>query len=371
MAECTINSIQMECHIDSSIKELNVDWLMLDSSRLLQVLINLLTNAIKFTKSEDKRSIDVSMGAYREPPSEGDSNFRYFPTHKARSDVTAGEDWGSGEILYLRIEVRDTGCGLNESEKKNLFNRFSQASPRTHVQYGGSGLGLFISRQLTELQGGEIGVASEAGVGSTFAFYLKARRSEEGHSAATGSWLASHLESSARLATNIPKTVRDHETTASQLLGISGATGESARASVLPEANPSDWHVLIVEDNLVNQKILAAQISRLGCTTHVANHGGEAIDLLRKTRHYKGRETDGIDLSIILMDLEMPVMDGLTCVRTIREMEAEGLLQGHLPIIAVTANARGEQIVAAKNSGMVSQTYYNNQGAMLMGARMM
>ena len=67
---------------------------------------------------------------------------------------------------------------MNPEETKKLFHRFSQASPRAHVQYGGSGLGLFISRQLTELQGGEIGVASEAGVGSTSAFYVKPRISE-------------------------------------------------------------------------------------------------------------------------------------------------------------------------------------------------
>lgn len=96
-----------------------------------------------------------------------------------RIDQTFGPDWGDGEEIFLEFAVRDTGRGLTPEEKKLLFQRFSQASPRTHVQYGGSGLGLFISRELTELQGGEIGVSSEAGIGSTFAFYVKCRRSNE------------------------------------------------------------------------------------------------------------------------------------------------------------------------------------------------
>jgi signal transduction histidine kinase len=75
-------------------------------------------------------------------------------------------DWGTGQQVYLYFSVKDTGRGLSEDEKTRLFHRFSQASPRTHVQYGGSGLGLFISRELTELQGGEIGVASTEGAGS-------------------------------------------------------------------------------------------------------------------------------------------------------------------------------------------------------------
>jgi hypothetical protein len=91
--------------------------------------------------------------------------------------MLSGADWGEGDQIYIQFAVKDTGRGLTVEEKKMLFMRFSQASPRTHIQYGGSGLGLFISRELTELQGGEIGVSSVAGEGSTFAFYVRARRS--------------------------------------------------------------------------------------------------------------------------------------------------------------------------------------------------
>lgn len=240
---------------------------------------------------------------------------------------------------------------MTPEEKKKLFNRFTQASPRTHVQYGGSGLGLFISRQLTELQGGEIGVASESGVGSTFAFYVKARRAENHQNMeAIQKRLDSDLQSNARHTTNIPASVKDHEKSVVAILNVPNKLLLFHEQS--PELDPANWHVLIVEDNIVNQRILAQQIRKLGSTVHVANHGGEALDLICETVHYKGREADGKPLSVILMDLEMPVMDGLTCVRKIREMEAEGLITEHLPIIAVTANARIEQILTAKETGM-------------------
>ncbi|KAH7411103.1 aerobic respiration control sensor protein arcB [Cadophora sp. MPI-SDFR-AT-0126] len=350
MVEChKVHDIKMKFHISPSFEQLKVDMVMLDSSRLLQVLINLMTNAIKFTKSSPKRSIDVSIGAYLEPPEEHDSSFQYFPTKKAKSDVTTSGDWGDGDILYLRFEVRDSGCGLTSDEKKKLFNRFSQASPRTHVQYGGSGLGLFISRQLTELQGGEIGAASEAGVGSTFAFYVKARRAEpqQDHKAIQKR-VSAEIQAKVRLPINNPQSDEEHEGSMSTL------QLRNTQPIPIPSTNPSpsDWHILIVEDNLVNQRILAQQIGKLGCIVHVANHGGEALEIIKETKHYQGREGDGKDLSVILMDLEMPVMDGLTCVRKIREMEAEGLIHGRLPIIAVTANARGEQIALARDSGM-------------------
>jgi len=216
------------------------------------------------------------------------------------------------------------------------------------VQYGGSGLGLFISRQLTELQGGEIGTASIAGVGSTFAFYVKARRAEtqQDHKAISKR-LSSEMQSETRLPINTPKCDQEHDGSMSTLLQLRDTPPLSSLKS-----NPRDWHILIVEDNLVNQRILAQQIGKLGCTVHVANHGGEALDIIKETKHYRGRELDGKDLSVVLMDLEMPVMDGLTCVRKIRDMEADGLIHGRLPIIAVTANARGEQIALARDSGM-------------------
>lgn len=248
-------------------------------------------------------------------------------------------------------QVKDSGCGLTAEEKKKLFNRFSQASPRTQVQYGGSGLGLFISRQLTELQGGEIGAASQAGVGSTFAFYVKSRRADcEQDHRPIQERLSQERQSQKRLTTDTAPSSEKQAGLRSALVEIR----ETSAAVTSPTSNsdPKAWHVLIVEDNLVNQKILAQQLRKLGSTVHVANHGGEALALLQETVHFRGREADGKPLSVILMDLEMPVMDGLTCVRNIRGMEREGLIARHLPIMAVTANTRGEQIALAKDSGM-------------------
>jgi hypothetical protein len=297
VAECQMTNIRTGFHVEGSWRQEGINTVILDSSRLLQVLINLMTNAIKFTKSEKTRTIDVSLAAYKEPPTERTPDFQYFPTKKARSDVTASEDWGKGEIVYLRFEVKDSGCGLGNDEKKNLFTRFSQASPRTHIKYGGSGLGLFISRQLTELQGGEIGVASEAGVGSTFAFYVKARRAEAYESIPRMTRINSDLQAAARVATNLTQMVRENGSAAKLLHPSQSSPFKSSTAALptpnVPNTDHSHWHILIVEDNLINQRILAQQIRKLGCQVHVANHGGEALDLIRSTKYYQGQENDG------------------------------------------------------------------------------
>jgi hypothetical protein len=165
----------------------------------------------------------------------------FFPSRSKREDQTLGHDWGKGEEIYLEFTVQDTGRGLSEDEKKLLFQRFSQASPRTHVTYGGSGLGLFISRELTELQGGEIGVSSEAGKGSTFSFYVKCRRTTE-PKVATETLplsLVRHLSNAKDRARPTPPKVRDF-----------AAIPKNTSSVHKIQEKKTGLKVLIVEDNL-------------------------------------------------------------------------------------------------------------------------
>jgi CheY-like chemotaxis protein len=112
-------------------------------------------------------------------------------------------------------------------------------------------------------------------------------------------------------------------------------------------------HILVVEDNLVNQKVVSKQLRKSGHFVSVANHGEEALEFIRGSEFWL-EEGGGVRLSVVLMDLEMPVMDGITCVKRIRELQRIGLIRGHVPVIAVTANARKDQIIMSMNAGMVS-----------------
>ena len=317
--------IKMEFKIDSSIDELRVDWVRLDPSRLLQVLINLTTNAIKFTTGQAKRTIIITLSAFSDPPPQLPTCcVSYIPSRSQRMDVTDGKDWGGGDNVYLNFAVQDTGKGLTEDEKKLLFLRFSQASPKTHVQYGGSGLGLFISRELVELQGGEIGVSSERGRGSTFAFYVKARKSQ-------GPPDSSDLLSS---STNPLRKSSMNRLLKSTSVIRPTMSNESLSTATVPKPL-GRLRILIVEDNLVNQRVLSKQLQNQGCIVSVANHGGECIEQLKQTKFWKGHEADSAELDLILMDLEMPVMDGLTCTKTIRDLQKSKTIVRPIPIIAV------------------------------------
>lgn len=252
-----------------------------------QVLINLLTNAIKFTQGRPKREIKLTYGLSAALPRGKSWDYITFSSNTTTGhDVQAAPEWGLGRKMYLWVSVQDTGRGLTPEQQSSLFTRFKQATPRTHVQYGGSGLGLFISRSLTELQGGEIGVKSEAGVGSTFSFFVGTRLA----TATTSSTLEEDGDEA--LPRETPQQLEDR-------------------------VRAAQYSVLIVEDNLVNQKVLAKQLQKLGCKVHIADHGVAALDFLKTTSLWKGNEKLGTELSVILLDHEMPIMGGMSDFTTL------------------------------------------------------
>jgi two-component system, sensor histidine kinase and response regulator len=227
-----------------------------DALRLGQVLINLVGNAVKFTE-------------------------RGSVTLRARS---ACADSGA---CWIRFEVVDTGIGMTTEEMQHLFQAFQQADASTTRRFGGSGLGLAISKQLVRLMGGEIGVDSVSGNGTTFWFTARFAAGEE-HPGA-------HREAPL-------------------------AAGEFP--AVLKGAR-----ILLAEDNLFNQQVACEMLEDAGVIVRTANHGAEALDLLQQ-------ET----FDCVLMDVQMPEMDGFTATHRIRSDDA----LKHLCVIAMTANATNE-----------------------------
>ncbi|KAF2027286.1 putative histidine kinase HHK11p [Setomelanomma holmii] len=444
-AEARAASVDLKFIVDQSYRDLDVDWVSLDPTRILQVyrmdlplsscsalqdptsrtylvvlaltgqiLINLLTNAIKFTRLEQTRYVTVKLSASREQPESQLGGTQFIEEKLVDNDRRLEDDWREhDDLFYIQFCVNDTGRGLTEDERGSLFTRFSQASPRTHIHYGGSGLGLFISRRLTELQGGAIGLASESKKGSTFSFYVKTRRimptmvrrgsvprvlPEDlrhrpsnpllnmsrpsppvripSHRTDDGRW---STPPSPRLLRQVPLHQRSstfmQADSPSEARELPLSDGEALQQKVVP----ATLHVLVVEDNLVNQRVLAKQLRNSGCVVSVANHGREAVDYLEKTIHWNRDhaqsyptsrrpschipcteppppshcdELEAIDLSVILMDWEMPIMNGLEAVAQIRRLEADGWLKGRIPVIGVTANVRQQQIETAMTAGM-------------------
>jgi two-component system, sensor histidine kinase and response regulator len=368
-----------------------------DPQRLRQCLVNLVSNAVKFTQAgEIVIEVRSKQGA-------------------------------NGESLTY-FEVRDTGMGIADKTLDSLFQPFVQADSSTTRHFGGTGLGLSIVRRLVELMGGEIGVASEVGIGSRFFFTLplkpaEAVATERRTRSSTGGRilivddnvtnqrvLSSQLVHAGYAVTTVGSgsaaldelrnaTASDHPfdmvITDFQMPDMDGAMlgeriinmpdlantrlvmltsldrhGDTPRLAALGFAayltkpvrvrelidavarvmsgGPRQWqmdtqpmitlnmltqatpqqrfrgHVLLVEDNFVNQKVAVRFLERLGCTVEVAGHGADGVAACQQ-RHF----------DIVLMDLQMPVMDGMTATRRIREWETTG----HIPIIALTANA--------------------------------
>ncbi|KAK6003067.1 hypothetical protein QM012_000912 [Aureobasidium pullulans] len=317
---------------------------MADPHRLLQIIINLLTNAINHTRSCRERSIVISLSASATEPDDSSSQIVFMPPTPRRtsSPLTPATEQDhfsaaflnscSGQDVYLHIAVQDTGCGLSESEMGLLFKRFSQ--PKTYGQYSGSGLGLFLSKELIELQAGRIGVTSAEGFGTTFSFYIKCRKPIE-------------ESPSAPMVTPTSPRIRGHRPRMSRTEAFNDRDLEFTRQS----SPVRGLHVLVVEDNPLNQRLVAKQLRSQGCTVHTADHGLDALEFLSKT-NITSSNPSGTRLDIVLLDIEMPVMDGLTCIRKIRDSEREGFYTRRVPVIAVTANARDEQMREALEAGM-------------------
>lgn len=227
-----------------------------------------------------------------------------------------------------------------------------------HTAYGGSGLGLFICKsespgyalaltlsEITELCRGNIEVLSVDGAGSTFRF-----------------WIKTHTTAPSSPVNVIRKQVEELDLSMdakrvwplSQPIGSAGLTPRHApptsSLATAPAGLPSTLHVLIVDDNLINQTVLKRQIRQAGLTCQTADDGQQALDRIYASQP-SATDPDNPPFDVVLMDIEMPVMDGLTAVRHVREDEASGKIQPQI-VIALTGNARPGQMENARLAGM-------------------
>jgi len=236
-----------------------------DALRVRQILVNLISNSLKFT-TDGSIAIEVSL-----------------------NNSTA-------ENLVIGFKVIDTGIGISQKEQQRLFESFEQAETSTTRRYGGTGLGLAICKQLVELMGGIITVVSEPDKGSCFAFTLHFQRA-----------------------------------------GPQQGT-RSVSTKLLPRANHAGllqgMTILMAEDNPINQQLAVEFLGRAGAEVDIASTGQEALDKSLKHKY-----------DVILMDIHMPVMDGLTATRAIRDSGNK------VPVIAVSADALSERRLAAIDAG--------------------
>ena len=248
-----------------------------DPQRVEQVLNCILSNAIKFTTNGGVR---VKVAFIEETPTQ----------------------------VRVRIAVADSGIGISDQDKEKLFKRFSQVDSSNTRKFGGTGLGLVITKQIVELMNGTIQVQSKEGIGSTFIIEL-------------------------------PMEVVVKEEVAEEMTD----------ASIFSMESSSRVHVLVAEDEPVNQQVIGKLLGMAGYSYDIAGNGQAAVDLF-KERHY----------DVGLFDVQMPVMDGLEATKLIREIEVQRGTGEHLPIIAVTARAmfgEKEKILEAKLDDYVAKPY--------------
>ncbi len=234
-----------------------------DPGRIRQVLLNLVSNAVKFTRDG---AVEVRVSTARE---------------ESRA--------------WLHVDVIDTGIGIAPEALPALFQPFTQADASTTRRFGGTGLGLAISRRIASLLGGDVSVVSEPGRGSTFSLRVPVELPTPNSELPT-------------------RRMRDTLRGAAQRL-----------------------RVLVAEDNAVNQKVISMMLERMGHRADVVGNGAEALDALARAPY-----------DVVLMDVHMPELDGVSAVRRIRASEHGG----RVPVIALTANADGDEERRCLEAGM-------------------
>ncbi|MEO6994067.1 MAG: PAS domain S-box protein [Lacunisphaera sp.] len=257
--------LELTCEFDPAIEGL----LLGDSGRIRQVLLNLAGNAVKFTL---KGRVSIMIRQLEERTTERE----------------------------IEVRIQDTGIGISPAAQKQLFQAVTQADGSTTRRFGGTGLGLAISRQLVDLMGGEIGLMSEEGRGSTFWFRL-----------------------------TLPKVSREHESTRS-----------SDRSETLSNRIQPGLRFLVAEDNITNQMVARGFLEKMGHHADFAFNGNEVLELLRRKSY-----------DAILMDCQMSEMDGYTAARCIRADEAKHG-SAAIPIIALTAFAMATDRAKCLEAGM-------------------
>jgi len=310
-ANAADKGLKMSCRIEEGIPQ----FILSDTTRLCQILINLLHNAVKFTNAGEVQLL-VS-GRRIDACNNGNGDGRY-------------------DICFA---VSDTGIGIAGEKAGRLFQSFSQVDASTARRYGGTGLGLAICKKLVEMMGGRIWVESEVGRGSTFSFTIPVRSTNQMPSDA--------LETAAAMPAASPLG------SPRGTLGSELAEGSPSKAGQLG-ADPQkqdhnqiqnhDLSILLAEDNAVNQMVTMRMLDKLGYRADVAANGIEVIKALER-RHY----------DLVFMDVQMPEMDGLEATRAIRKIWEEG---PKIKIIAMTASAlKGdrEMCLAAGMDGYISK----------------
>jgi PAS domain S-box-containing protein len=250
---CQVTAQERGLYLHQAIDERLPGQLLGDPLRFQQILLNLVSNALKFT---EKGGVDLQIGVIKI----------------------------DNKTVYLKIVVADTGIGIPDTAKSTIFESFTQASAGTSRKFGGTGLGLAIVKRLVALMHGQVAVGDRPGGGSTFTITLPVN------------YIAQNQKTTS--VENTPTS--DHD-----LTGV---------------------RVLLAEDNKVNQFVAKQILGKWKVSVDVANHGQEAIDLLRAN-----------DYHIILMDIQMPIMDGIQAAQAIRQGDLPEPKRG-IPIVALTAD---------------------------------